>query len=88
MLILQEALWAPGPIWMGAANLAGIRAPDLPACSESVVPTELSERRETLGSNDDEAWRSAQIGLLKTGRRKENTASSIRNNEIMRKLEF
>jgi hypothetical protein len=54
MPILQEAVWAPGPIWRGAENLAGIRPSDLPALSESVVPTELSERRETLGINSDE----------------------------------
>jgi hypothetical protein len=36
--IVQEAEWAPGPVWMGAENLAptGIRSPDLPACSESL----------------------------------------------------
>jgi hypothetical protein len=30
--------WAPGPIWMGAKNLAptGIRSPDPPARSESL----------------------------------------------------
>jgi len=36
--ILQEAGWAPGPVWIGAENLAptGIRFPDLPARSESL----------------------------------------------------
>jgi hypothetical protein len=36
--ILQEAGWAPGPVWIGAENLAptGIRSPDLPAHSESL----------------------------------------------------
>jgi hypothetical protein len=35
--ILQEAGWAPGPVWMAAENLAptGIRSPDRPARSES-----------------------------------------------------
>jgi hypothetical protein len=34
--IVQEAGWAPGPVWMGAENLAaiGIRSPDRPARSE------------------------------------------------------
>jgi len=34
--ILQEAGWAPGPVWLCAENLApiGIRSPDLPARSE------------------------------------------------------
>jgi hypothetical protein len=35
---LQEAGWAPGPVWTGAENLAptGIRSPDRPARSESL----------------------------------------------------
>ena len=30
--IIYEAVWAPGPVWTGAENLAlnGIRSPDLP----------------------------------------------------------
>ena len=36
--IVQEAGWAPEPVWTGAENLAqtGIRSPDLPARSESL----------------------------------------------------
>jgi hypothetical protein len=36
--ILQEARWAPGPVWTGAENLVpiGIRSPDLPVRSESL----------------------------------------------------
>jgi len=36
--IVQEAGWAPGPVWTGAENLAptGIRSPDRPARSESL----------------------------------------------------
>ena len=36
--IVQEAGWAPGPVWIGAENLVptGIRSPDLPARSESL----------------------------------------------------
>ena len=36
--IVQEAGWAPGPVWTGAENLAltGIRSPDLPARSQSL----------------------------------------------------
>jgi hypothetical protein len=36
--IVQEAGWAPGPVWMGAENLAptGIRSPDRPARNESL----------------------------------------------------
>ena len=34
---VQEAGWAPGPVWTGAENLAptGIRYPDRPARSQS-----------------------------------------------------
>ena len=36
--VVQEAEWAPGPVWTGAENLAptGIRSPDRPARSESL----------------------------------------------------
>ena len=37
--IVQEAGWAPGPVWTGAQYLAstGFRSPDRPARSESSV---------------------------------------------------
>jgi len=36
--IVQEAGWAPGPVWTGAENLAssGIRSPNRPARSQSL----------------------------------------------------
>ena len=36
--IVQEAGWAPGPVWTGAENLAptGIRSPDRPTRSQSL----------------------------------------------------
>ena len=36
--IVQEAGWAPGPVWTGAENLAptGIRCPDCPVHSQSL----------------------------------------------------
>ena len=36
--IVQEAGWAPGPVWTGAENLAptGIRSPDGPSRSQSL----------------------------------------------------
>ena len=36
--IVQEAVWAPGPVWRGAENLAptGIRSQDRPARSQSL----------------------------------------------------
>ena len=41
--IVQEAGWAPGPVWTGAENLApnGIRSPDRPASSSVAILTEL-----------------------------------------------
>jgi len=49
--ILQEAGWAPGPVWTGAENLAptGIRSPDLPACSQSLY--QLSYPAHTIRFN-------------------------------------
>jgi hypothetical protein len=43
VLIVQEAGWAPGPVWTCAKNLAptGIRSPDRPARSSVAIPTEL-----------------------------------------------
>jgi hypothetical protein len=37
--IVQEARWDPGPVWTGAKNLAptGIRSPERPSCSESLL---------------------------------------------------
>jgi hypothetical protein len=37
--IVQEAGWAPGPVWTGAENVApptGIQSPDRPARSQSL----------------------------------------------------
>jgi hypothetical protein len=41
--IVQEAGWAPGPVWRGAENLAhtGIRSPNRQARSSVATPTEL-----------------------------------------------
>jgi hypothetical protein len=41
--IVQEAGWAPGPVWTGAEYFAptGIRSPDRPARSSVAIPTEL-----------------------------------------------
>jgi hypothetical protein len=45
--IVQEAGWAPKPVWTGAKNLAptGIRSPDRPAHSSVAIPTELPGSR-------------------------------------------
>jgi len=35
--IVQEAGWAPGPVWTsGMSSRTGIRSPDRPACSQSL----------------------------------------------------
>ena len=41
--IVQEAGWAPGPVWTGRKFLppTGIRSPDRPARSSVAIPTEL-----------------------------------------------
>jgi hypothetical protein len=58
--IVQEAGWAPGPVWTGAENLAPsrIRSPDRPAHSESLYrlsyPSPLYLSR---------SWKKLRIGL-------------------------
>ena len=44
LLIVKEAGWAPGPVWMVAENIVrtGIRFPDRPARSESLYRLEIS----------------------------------------------
>ena len=48
--IVREAGWAPGPVWMGAENLAptGIRSPERPARSELSRPPQLQRELEIL----------------------------------------
>ena len=52
VLIVQEAGWAPGPVWMGAENLArtGIRSSDRPARSESLYRLSYPGRQTGLMS--------------------------------------
>jgi hypothetical protein len=52
--IVQEAEWAPGPVWRGAKNLVHkrIRSPDRPARSESLY--RLSYRGPPTSSNKEE----------------------------------
>ena len=51
VLIVQEAGWAPGPVWTGAENLAPtvIRSPDRPACSQSLYRLRYPTHLEMLG---------------------------------------
>ena len=48
--IIQDAGWAPGPVWTGAENLVptGIRSPDRPARSQS--PYRLSYPARSAGN--------------------------------------
>jgi len=41
--IVQEAGWAPGPVWTGAENIVptGIRSPDHPVRNAVAIPTAL-----------------------------------------------
>ena len=40
--IVQEAVWAPGPVWTGGKSRpTGIRSSDRPARSSVAIPTEL-----------------------------------------------
>jgi hypothetical protein len=47
--MVQEAGWAPGPVWTCAKYLTptGIRSPDRPARSSVAIPTELPGLPET-----------------------------------------
>jgi hypothetical protein len=53
VLIVQEAGWAPGPVWTGAENLSptGIRSPDLPARSDYLLRPVL--RQDLTNENTD-----------------------------------
>ena len=52
--IVQEAGWAPGPVWTGAENLAstGIRSPNLPARSSVAIPTGLPRTTKYFPSTE------------------------------------
>ena len=59
--ILQEAGWAPGPVWTRAENLTptGIRSPDLPARSQSLYrlsyPAYTIKWRERINRSSQES---------------------------------
>ena len=50
--IVQEAGWAPGPVWTGAENLAptGIRFPDRPARSQSLYRLSYPAHYTVIGT--------------------------------------
>ena len=53
--IVQEAGWAPGPVWTGAENLAhiGIRSPDRPARSQSLYRLRYPAHPPSLDHHDN-----------------------------------
>ena len=75
--IVQEAGWAPGPVWTGAENLAptGIRSPDCAARSQSLYrlsyPAHMSDcsglKKVLLGSQDrgpqQHAWMNGHVDI-------------------------
>jgi hypothetical protein len=54
--ILQEPVWAPGPVWTGAENLASteIRSPDCPARSESLYRLSYRGPRYWINTNQNQ----------------------------------
>jgi hypothetical protein len=53
--IVQEAGWAPGPVWTGAKNLAPtrIRCPDRPARSQSLYRLSYPTPFTHYGTGDE-----------------------------------
>jgi len=52
--ILQEAGWAPGPVWTGAENLSptGILSPDRPARSKSLYQLRYPDPQQDRHKSD------------------------------------
>ena len=59
--IVQEAGWAPGPVWTGAENLVptGIRSPDRPARSQSLYRLSYPAHAGAI-TNDSVNWRAVK----------------------------
>ena len=52
--ILQEAGWAPGPVWTGGKSRPhAVSIPDRPARSSVAIPTELPGPQLLLNSNNN-----------------------------------
>ena len=69
--IVQEAGWAPGPVWTGMENLAppppGIRSPDRPRRSQSLYRLSYSAHIIRVHyKNTDEIYTNSQIAQGKT----------------------
>ena len=59
VLIVREAGWAPGPVWIGAENLApptGIRSPDRPVRSQSLYRLSYPAQLKTEYLNQYYLW--------------------------------
>ena len=56
--IVQEAGWAPGPVWTGAEKLVptGIRSPDRPAGSESLYRLSYPAPSPPSGTKVNQSW--------------------------------
>jgi hypothetical protein len=64
--IVQEAGWAPGPVWIGADNLAptGIRFPELPARSESLYRLSYSDPCTKLYNTHNTETIVCKLGII------------------------
>jgi hypothetical protein len=69
VLIVQEAGWAPGPVWTGAENLVptGIRSAQRPARSESLYRLRYPRPLTVIGSSQKFSYEMHfRLKLLKT----------------------
>jgi hypothetical protein len=64
--IVQEAGWAPGPVWTDAENLAptGIRSQDRPVRSQSLYQLSYPARTETYHLHVPIVLKSGNLNLL------------------------
>jgi len=66
--IVQEAGWAPGPVWTGVENLAltGILSPDLPSCSESLYRLSYTgSNNNNNNNNNNTAYVECEIKVIR-----------------------
>jgi len=85
--IVQEAGWAPGPVWTGAENLAstGIRSPDRPARSQSLYRLRYpAQRFNILNWNFVRCFCGYEICSL--ARREEYSLLAMSENELLRRM--
>ena len=70
--IVQEAGWAPGPVWTGAENLAptGIRSPYRPARSQSLYRLRYPGRPFLISALNGCEWLNSRSGRFTPGRKR------------------